>query len=102
MKHKEERDMKARMERYEMFFKKRYKVLYTVNDFMIGVLFLVGSFFFFSEKMKSAGIWLFVTGSFLLLIRPTIRLIHDFHYRKHLKKQYKPHKQAADHSQSFN
>lgn len=50
MKHKEERDMKARMERYEMFFKKRYKVLYTVNDFMIGVLFLVGSFFSSPKK----------------------------------------------------
>ncbi|MBU8786941.1 YrhK family protein [Bacillus glycinifermentans] len=26
-------------------------------------------------------------GSFQLLIRPAIRLIHDAHYRKHLKQQ---------------
>ncbi|OLF92068.1 hypothetical protein B4094_2845 [Bacillus licheniformis] len=36
--------------RYELFFKKRYKVLHTLNDFLIGLLFLVGSFCFFSEN----------------------------------------------------
>ncbi|MDR4410542.1 hypothetical protein FO499_30200, partial [Bacillus anthracis] len=36
----------------------------------------------------SAGIWLFAVGSFLLLIRPTIRFVHDFHYRKHLERLY--------------
>ncbi|MCY8004809.1 YrhK family protein [Bacillus haynesii] len=68
--------------RYELFFKKRYKVLHILNDFLIGLLFLVGSFYFFSEELKQAGIWMFVIGSFLLLIRPTIRLVQDFHYRK--------------------
>ncbi|MDP4082115.1 MAG: YrhK family protein, partial [Bacillota bacterium] len=37
---------------------------------------------FFSEELKPAGLWMFVIGSFQLLIRPTIRLVHDFHYRK--------------------
>ena len=36
----------------------------------------------FSEELKPAGLWMFVIGSFQLLIRPTIRLVHDFHYRK--------------------
>lgn len=69
-------------DRYELFFKKRYKVLHTLNDFLIGLLFLVGSFCFFFEELKPAGIWMFVIGSFQLLIRPTIRLVHDFNYRK--------------------
>ncbi|MFQ6321104.1 MULTISPECIES: YrhK family protein [Bacillus] len=80
--------MKKQINRYELFFKKRYKVLYTVNDFIIGALFLIGSFFFFYDELMSAGIWLFAVGSFLLLIRPTIRLVHDFHYRKHLERLY--------------
>lgn len=74
--------------KYDLFFKKGYKVLYTINDFLIGIWFLIGSFMFFSDATKTAGVWLFVIGSFELLIRPTIRLIHDIHFRKHLKKQY--------------
>lgn len=68
-----ENEMKKQINRYEPFFKKRYKVLYTVNDFIIGALFFIGSFFFFYDELMSAGIWLFAVGSFLLLIRPTIR-----------------------------
>ncbi|MFD2705720.1 YrhK family protein [Salibacterium lacus] len=75
--------------RYEFFFQKRYTVLNTVNDFLIGLEFLIGSFFFFSEPLKDAGIWLFVIGSFQLIIRPTIRLVHDFHLKKHVEKQKK-------------
>ncbi|RSL33588.1 hypothetical protein D7Z54_09760 [Salibacterium salarium] len=73
--------------RYEFFFQKKYTVLNTVNDFLIGVWFLIGSFFFFSNDLQDIGTWLFVLGSFQLLIRPTIRLVHDFHLRKHVKKQ---------------
>lgn len=66
----EEHDIKKELNRYELFFKKRYKVLYTVNDFIIGALFLVGSFFFFYDQLMSAGIWLFAIGSLLLLSGP--------------------------------
>lgn len=91
----EEHNINKELNRYELFFKKRYKILYTVNDFIIGALFLVGSFFFFYDPLMSAGIWLFVIGSLLLLIRPTIRLIHDFHYRKHVERQFK-HRSSTD------
>ncbi|WP_276734144.1 YrhK family protein [Bacillus sp. (in: firmicutes)] len=90
-----ENEIKKELTRYELFFKKRYKILYTVNDFIIGALFLVGSFFFFYDQFMSAGIWLFAIGSLLLLIRPTIRLIHDFHYRKHVERQFK-HQSSTD------
>ncbi|SFM32451.1 YrhK family protein [Salibacterium qingdaonense] len=75
--------------RYEFFFQKRYTVLNTVNDFLIGLEFLIGSFFFFSEPLKDAGIWLFVIGSFQLIIRPAIRLVHDFHLKKHVEQRKK-------------
>lgn len=73
--------------RYEFFFQKKYTVLNTVNDFLIGVWFFIGSFFFFSKALQDIGTWLFVLGSLQLLIRPTIRLIHDFHLRKHVQKR---------------
>ncbi|MFN2745169.1 MULTISPECIES: YrhK family protein [Bacillus] len=84
---KEANEMQQHMDRYELFFKKRYKVLHTVNDFLIGLLFFVGSFFFFSATLKPAGIWLFVIGSFQLMTRPAIRFIHDVHYRRYLERR---------------
>ncbi|MGE4531164.1 MAG: YrhK family protein [Acidithiobacillus sp.] len=52
-------------------------MLFLINDFMIGILFLVGSFFFFYPSMETTGVWLFVIGSAELLIRPSIRLIRQ-------------------------
>jgi len=43
------------------------------------VLFLVGSILFFDEATAVVGTWLFVTGSVLMLIRPTIRLTRRIH-----------------------
>ncbi|MFQ6386375.1 YrhK family protein [Priestia aryabhattai] len=74
--------------KYEFFFKKSYKVIYTINDFLIGIWFLIGSILFFYDSLKNIGVWLFVLGSVQLLIRPTIKLVHDFHLRKYLKKGY--------------
>lgn len=51
MKGNEEHDIQKELKRYELFFKKRYKVLYTVNDFIIGAMFLVGSFFLFYGQL---------------------------------------------------
>ncbi len=85
--HYKEDNISLHMGSYDLFFKKGYKVLYTVNDILIGIWFLIGSFMFFSESTKTAGVWLFVIGSFEMLIRPVIRLVHDFHLRRHLKKQ---------------
>ncbi|MFP7493285.1 YrhK family protein [Terribacillus saccharophilus] len=72
---------------YGIFFKRPYQVLYMLNDFLIGLIFLVGSFLFLYESMKTAGCWLFAAGSLLLLIRPTIRLVHDIHYKRYSGKQ---------------
>lgn len=41
--------------RYELFFKKRYKVLHTLNDFLIGLLFLVGSLLLFLRGTEAGG-----------------------------------------------
>ncbi|WP_176583166.1 YrhK family protein [Priestia megaterium] len=75
--------------KYELFFKKSYKVINTINDFLIGIWFLIGSILFFYDSLKNIGIWLFFLGSVQLLIRPTIKLVHDFHLRKYLKEGYR-------------
>ncbi|AUW32443.1 hypothetical protein A5904_05185 [Acidithiobacillus caldus] len=66
----------------ELIINQRYETLSIVNDFLIGVLFLVGSCFFFYASTENAGVWLFVIGSAQLLIRPTIRLAHNVHIKK--------------------
>ncbi|WP_269091770.1 YrhK family protein [Priestia megaterium] len=61
----------------------------TINDFLIGICFLISSILFFYDSLKNIGIWLFILGILQLLIRPTIKLVHDFYLRKYLKAGYR-------------
>ena len=63
----------------ELVIRRRYEVLSIVNDVLIAVWFTVGSFLFFSDATTYTGTWLFVIGSFELLIRPIIRLTRHVH-----------------------
>lgn len=63
----------------ELVIRRRYETLSIVNDFLIALAFTVGSVFFFSESTMTAGTWLFLLGSVLLMVRPTIRLIRRTH-----------------------
>ncbi|MDX5935318.1 YrhK family protein [Acidithiobacillus thiooxidans] len=66
----------------ELLIRNRYETISIANDFMIGILFLIGSSFFFYPSMETAGVWLFVIGSAELLIRPVIRLARHIHLQK--------------------
>lgn len=59
-----------------------YKLLYQINDVMLALFFIVGSFLFFSEATTFYGTVLFVIGSFELLIRPIITIVRDIHIYK--------------------
>ncbi|MBA2174996.1 YrhK family protein [Halobacillus locisalis] len=76
------------MGRHGLFFKKRYEVLYTLNDFLLGIWYLLGSICLYFEISKEWGILLFMLGSIQILIRPSIRIIHRFHVKKHYIKEY--------------
>lgn len=65
--------------REELVIRQRYETLAIINDILIGVWFLIGSFFFFSDTLSYAGTWLFVIGSAEMLIRPVIRLARRVH-----------------------
>lgn len=68
-----------RVGRDELVIRQRYEVLSIANDILIGVLFLVGSVFFFTPELTDLGTWLFVLGSIDMLIRPVIRLSRRLH-----------------------
>nr|WP_068249431.1 YrhK family protein [Janibacter corallicola] len=56
-----------------------YETISITNDFLAGVLFLVGSILFFKESTVYAATWLFTIGSVLFVARPSIRLVRRFH-----------------------
>jgi len=58
---------------------RRYDALGAVNDLLIAVWFLIGSFFFLKESLTTDGTWLFILGSAQLLIKPMIKLISLIH-----------------------
>jgi len=53
---------------------RRYEAVGALNDLLIAVWFLVGSFFFLSNSLVGRGTWLFIVGSAQLLIKPAIKL----------------------------
>ncbi|BBD89071.1 MULTISPECIES: YrhK family protein [Staphylococcus] len=65
-----------------------YKALYQINDIVLGLIFLVGSFFFFSDQTMVAGTILFVIGSLQMTARPVISFIHDLKLSKFYKRKY--------------
>lgn len=83
---KHDRELDLQLERVELKVTSIYKLLYQINDVVLGLLFLIGSFMFFKDSTMFTGTVLFVIGSVQMLIRPVISIIHDFHLSKVRKK----------------
>lgn len=58
---------------------RRYEIGRTLVEFMAAVAFIIGSIFFFYPGLVYAGTWLFVIGSVLFAVRPTVRLALELH-----------------------
>ncbi|TRZ37806.1 hypothetical protein CEQ21_20465 [Niallia circulans] len=56
-----------------IILKDKYQLIYTINDILIGLLFLLGTIFNMLLGWKVLGAVLYICGSILLLIRPVIR-----------------------------
>jgi hypothetical protein len=81
----------------EITIRDRYETASIVNDALIAVEFLVGSFFFFEGVTdKNVGVWLFVVGSAQLAIRPVIRLSRRFTLRRMATGDRHYHESADD------
>lgn len=68
--------------RHEFIIGKRYGFIYTLNDILIAVWFIIGSVLFFWNVTETAGTWLFLIGSLELLIRPLIRIARNSHLKR--------------------
>lgn len=70
------------MTQQQAIIKRRYEMLGALNDLLIAVWFLIGSFFFLSNTLTEDGTWLFIVGSAQLLIRPIITIVGLLHVKK--------------------
>ncbi|WP_099826795.1 YrhK family protein [Oceaniglobus indicus] len=57
----------------------RYELAYTAVDFCAALCFIIGSVMFFFEAWQYPGTWLFVVGSVLFAMKPTLRLCREIH-----------------------
>ena len=62
-----------------IIIQRRYEALGAINDLLIALLFLIGSFFFLSSSLVEDGTWLFIAGSALLLIKPALKIASLIH-----------------------
>ncbi|WP_299842919.1 YrhK family protein [uncultured Roseovarius sp.] len=56
------------------------ELAYTLVDFSAAALFVIGSILFFSATTTYLGTWLFLVGSVLFGLRPTIKLYRELAY----------------------
>ena len=62
-----------------LVIQRRYEAAGALNDLLIAIWFLVGSFFFLTHSLEASGTWLFIAGSAQLLIKPAIKLASLIH-----------------------
>ncbi len=60
----------------------RYQVIRTLVDFGAAICFVVGSAFFFFSSTQLAADWLFLVGSVMFALKPTIDVVRSAHLRK--------------------
>ncbi|WP_346907270.1 YrhK family protein [uncultured Roseibium sp.] len=76
---------------------RRYEIGRTVVEFLAAATFIVGSIFFFYESLIYLGTWLFLIGSILFAVRPSIRLLLELHLaRLPVPKEFRPYGADAD------
>ncbi len=56
-----------------------YELGYTLVDFAAPALFVIGSICYFYDSLATTGTWLFLIGSILFGLKPTIRLVRELH-----------------------
>ncbi|MEK4668160.1 YrhK family protein [Niallia sp. FSL R7-0271] len=74
-----------------IILKDKYQAIYTINDILIGLLFLLGTIFNMLLSWKITGAVLYIAGSVLLLIRPVIRTCHLLQVKRVGKEKRKKH-----------
>ncbi|KIN62434.1 hypothetical protein Z946_1292 [Sulfitobacter noctilucicola] len=61
-----------------------FELLHTLADFGAAFMFIIGSIMFFSDAWTTFGTWLFLIGSLLFALKPSLRLYCEVKlYRMH-------------------
>lgn len=74
--HPDTRDLSERHKKIYAYF----ELAYTIVDVLAALMFVVGSILFFKEATAFAGTWLFLIGSILFGLRPTLKLVREYAY----------------------
>lgn len=81
MSKRESQDVELDLGREHIIVQRRYEAVGAINDLLIAVWFLIGSFFFLSNSLVERGTWLFIVGSIQLLIKPLLKLASLIHVK---------------------
>lgn len=54
-----------------------FEIAHTTVDFLAALAFIAGSVLFFYKSLQEAGTWLFLLGSILFAVKPTLRLARE-------------------------
>ncbi|WP_082837029.1 YrhK family protein [Labrenzia sp. OB1] len=78
---------------------RRFELYRTLVEFLAALAFIVGSVFFFYESLIYAGTWLFLVGSVLFAVRPSIRLLLELRLANlPVPEEFRPYGAARDKS----
>ncbi|MGN7313376.1 YrhK family protein [Alkalicoccobacillus gibsonii] len=69
--------LSLKLGQFRFYFRKRFRIISTANDILIGLFFVTGSILNLFPDTSSMGPYLYLAGSLLLLSRPILRIIHD-------------------------
>lgn len=75
------RNLELDIGREHVIIQRRYEAASALNDLLIAIWFLIGSFMFLSNSLQERGTWLFIVGSIQLLIKPLLKLASLIHVR---------------------
>lgn len=79
--HEFDEDVHIQIGKYKMIVEKRYKVLSWLNDFFLGVLYLIGSTLYLTDVDQRIAISFFLAGSVLMIARAVLNILKDLHIR---------------------
>ncbi|WMS41044.1 YrhK family protein [Acuticoccus sp. MNP-M23] len=54
-----------------------FEIAYTLAEFSAATAFIAGSVLFFYPDLETAGTWMFLIGSVLFALKPTLRLVKE-------------------------
>ncbi|PIE56435.1 MAG: hypothetical protein CSA34_03770 [Desulfobulbus propionicus] len=81
-KQKSNQELKLHIGEEQIIIQRRYDALSALNDLLIAIWFLKGSFFFLSDSLVENGTWLFIFGSAQLFVKPVVKLTSLVHLQR--------------------